>query len=191
MLFPGTDTKTQQRMWDRPVSERAYSEVLHQAAKIIGDIRAKKRTTKHSCIISDVFLDFDLGRIGSHSFKKTVVSLLVENGVSMQIISAITATSVSTLSRHYDSATDLRRRKALKALSPVLEGLSEDQNKPDDAEEAGIHEADDVHPPTVPHNYSRWCTGCGRKVSELWRFCYACGTQLPLSTKAAENPDRK
>ena len=164
-------------MWDQPVSERAYSEVLRQAAKIIGDIRANRRTTKHSCIKADVFIDFDLGRIGSHSL---IVSLLVESGVSMKIISAITATSVSTLSRHYDSATELRRRKALKALSPVLEGLCADKKPDDDDKGAGIHGAADVQTASSPDDYRKWCPRCGRKVSELWRFCYHCGMQLPV-----------
>ena len=61
---------TQQRDWRIAVSERAYAGVLSQAARFLGDVRAKKRSVCNPAIDVDVFADLDLGRIGTHSLKK-------------------------------------------------------------------------------------------------------------------------
>ena len=169
---------TQQRDWRIAVSERAYAGVLSQAARFLEDVRAKKRSVCNPAINVNVFADLDLGRIGTHSLKKTVVSLLAQDGVSMKIISAITATSESTLRRHYDTATDSRRRKALRiAFAPVLQGLSDDL--PSGSASGSADCPGLTRPNVAKSNHDKYCTSCGVNVLPSWRFCYECGQELP------------
>eukprot|EP00972_Heterocapsa_arctica_P051966 7643830-Heterocapsa_arctica.AAC.1 len=89
-LFPGLDGRgTKHRQWDKPISERAYLARLRRAAAILTENRAtaRKNNEEHP------FEDFDLNKLGTHSMKKTAVTLLKAAGQSTAIVTAITGTS--------------------------------------------------------------------------------------------------
>ena len=177
-LFPGKDIISQGRSWEVPVSERAFFEAISKATKHIRSARADAEGRGEVHVFSDV----DLGRVGTHAIKKTCVSLLSEVGVTMDLIGAITNTSPAVLRRHYDVATNGRKRRAMaSALGPVVDGLLQAS-----AEMPG-HGNDDHHdarlglqgPQALETILDRWCPYCGRAVSREWSFCYRCSRRLP------------
>lgn len=67
------------------------------------------------------FQDFPLHKLGTHSMKKTVVTLMAEAAVSWSIISGATGTSVKMLQNTYDIST--LSRQPVSPTRPKHSGL--------------------------------------------------------------------
>ena len=118
-LFPGYAKNCKTRDWAKPISERAFLERLHQAA----DILQAQRAVAKAQGVHHEFQGFDLRLLGTHSFKKTSVSLMSEHQTSWAIISAISGTSVQMLQRCYDVPTRARQHQAMeKVFDPGVWG---------------------------------------------------------------------
>ncbi|CAJ1381009.1 unnamed protein product [Effrenium voratum] len=154
LLFPGYSSDGQKRQWDKAISERAYLARLHRAASVIQKARRQAEESQEQ----HAFCDFDLSKLGTHSFKKTTVTLLSEAHVAYSVISSICGTSVKVLQSTYDLATPSRQssawRVAFKDLADTLD--------------AGGKAAALSH-----------CGGCGKKQgNDKHRFCTDCGMEL-------------
>lgn len=117
LLFPGRQLGGQNiRNWQRPVTERGYLEKLEMACQHIALERAEDRLAgkKH------IFENVDLKKVGTHTFKKSCVTLLKDAKVSNAVISAITGTSVRTLEDVYDYPTTKRQREATEVFADVF-----------------------------------------------------------------------
>lgn len=156
-LFPGYAKNDKTRDWGKPISERAYLARLHQAAEVL---RAQRAVAKANGVDHE-FDGFDLGLLGTHSFKKTSVTLMSEQKISWAIISEISGTSVQMLQRCYDVPTKMRQHQAMEdvfdapAWSNVL-GPSEHQHG--------------------TNNVAKYCGKCGharQHPDDL--FCTSCG----------------
>ena len=108
-LFPGFDSSGQKRLWTKPVSERAYFDRIRTAA----DILAKEVVASKAQGEIHTFEGFDLSKLGTHSFKKTAVTLMSEAKTPWSIIASITGTSIEMLQRCYDVPTSARQRQAM------------------------------------------------------------------------------
>ena len=106
-MFPGLDPKG--RISNIAVSERAYLQRLRNAA----DHQVQSRTSARMLGNPHPFDEFDLSRLGTHSMKKTAVTLLKDAGVSTAIVSSVASTSVGMLDRVCDHPTPKRQRQAL------------------------------------------------------------------------------
>lgn len=167
-LFPGYAKNGQTRDWGKPISERAFLGRLHQAAEVL---RAQRAVAKANGVHHE-FEGFDLGLLGTHSFKKTSVTLMSEQKISWAIISEISGTSAQMLQRCYDIPTKGRQHDAMEnafddpAWSNVL-GPSE----------AGVEAPGCQHDGNG--NAAKYCGKCGhlkRHSDDL--FCTRCGAQL-------------
>ena len=85
-LFPGYCADGQKRCWDKPISARAYLGKIHEAARSL----TQGKTAASAILVKHAFQDFTLHKLGTHSMKKTVVSLMAEAAVSWSIISGVT-----------------------------------------------------------------------------------------------------
>ena len=94
-LFPGLEGRGK-RKWTAPVSERGYLYQLRAATKLLARDRASARATGRD---DHVFEDVCLERVGTHSMKKSAVTLLADNGVSTTLVSCLTGTTIPTLQR--------------------------------------------------------------------------------------------
>ena len=168
-LFPGTELSTQRHAWKVPITERAYFGALRKAVEDIAVARKHDEAEGRQHKFSEV----DLKSIGTHTVKKTCVSLLAEAGATMAVISAVTSTSVAVLKKHYDVPTNVRKRRAIGcALGPVIAGLvQEDADAPGPRPSPVAGE--------VTSESERWCPFCGKKLTASWIFCYFCGSRLP------------
>jgi hypothetical protein len=71
------------------------------------------------------FEEFDITKLGSHSFKRSAVTLLKEFCASTAVVAAVSGTSASTLDTTYDEATTHRQRRAVDAsLGPVFSAVA-------------------------------------------------------------------
>ena len=166
-LFPGFDVSKnghQSRAWQQPVTERAYLEALKRAAKIIIKERAAAREREECHVFEGVNMDL----LGTHSLKKTHVTLMKTAGHSSAIVEAITGTQAATLDRYYDIVSPKRQAEAMhQVFQPVLQKCK----RSDD--ESGLQGAS-----RMGDEKSSFCTGCGRSVCRTWKFCCSCGTSL-------------
>eukprot|EP00435_Cladocopium_sp_Y103_P050275 s1804_g15.t1 len=152
VLFPGKNAE--QNRGQKPISERAYFEALRKAGKALVRSReqARKKGEPH------VYEGVNLTYLGTHSMKKTHVTLLKTHGFSTALISSISGTCPATLDKHYDVPTSKRQREALDTVfGPLLPGQCDSNG--DSYKHAAIY-----------------CTSCGQPVQEEWRFCRNCGT---------------
>ena len=150
-LFPG-QTSAGEKLWNRPISTRAYAKVLARMATLISAERSEARAAGKV----HVFDSFNLERLGSHSLKKTAVCALKDRQCSTSLITALTGTSGRTLDRTYDQATPKRVRVAVSTV--LLEAMP-------------TSFANDA-PLAIP----KFCSQCGNeRVSKSWVFCPSCG----------------
>ena len=149
-MFPGLDPKG--RISNIAVSERAYLQRLRSAAHH----QAQSRTSARMLGNPHPFDDFDLSRLGTHSMKKTAVTLLKDAGVSTAIVSSVAGTTVATLDRVYDRPTPKRQRQAVSVgLGSLVDGGCA---------------------PAAPTPAAQFCTMCGNdRQSDGWAFCPSCG----------------
>ena len=156
LLFPGWNSTGQKRDWGKAITERAYLGRLHRAGQIIKEHRdaAQKSMAIHP------FTDFDLSKLGTHSFKKTSVTLMSQAGVPFSVISAISGTSIKMLQSTYDIATPTRQSSALKTTFSGLNSL-------------GRKESPSASSPKI-----QYCGWCGSQLADSkHRFCSQCGAK--------------
>ena len=162
-LFPGWTQKPgqlQQLDSSKAISERNYLKALKTAGSHIAAERQKQPAgTEHA------FDGFDFKRLGTHSFKRTAVSLLKDTCLSTSIVSAVTGTSSKTLDQYYDEPTASRQRKATgNAFSSLFDESQKEQPSKLSKQT------------TVA---ARFCTSCGtRREQETWMYCPNCGKEL-------------
>ncbi|CAK9100998.1 unnamed protein product [Durusdinium trenchii] len=165
LLFPGrTLGGKNKRNWSKPITERAYLEALQEACKVLTRERKADRENgvDHPCE------NLDLGKVGTYSMKKTIVTLLKTLQVSTCIVSAITGTSGRTLDDIYDVPTLERQRAAMKnVISPLVDGISAE---PDHFSPKNLSSGVSVTPPC--------CPACQQSIDASWRLCPNCGQRL-------------
>ena len=159
VLFPGFDANGQKRKWNKSVSERAYLRRLTQVA----DVLCKARAAANSKKLPHPFNGYDLTKLGTHSFKKTAVTLMSQHGVPWSVISAITGTSAKMLQTTYDIPTEARQQHALQTTwGDMLPPHGERQ--------------DNAKGKTPGKTRFSGC--CGAPVHENHKFCTECGQRL-------------
>ena len=120
-LFPGYCADGQKRCWDKPISARAYLGEIHAAARSL----TQDKTAAAAIGVKHAFQDFPLHKLGTHSMKKTAVTLMAEAAVSWSIISGVTGTSVRMLQNTYDISTPSRYPNMwLRKGNPLISGKS-------------------------------------------------------------------
>ena len=162
-LFPGYNYTGQKRVWGKPISERAFLYQVRQAV----DLLQKDCKTAGKTGGTTVFEGCNFKAIGTHSFKKTAVTLLAESTTSWSIISAITGTTIPMLQATYDVATTARQSRALdqcySAIFPQLHAGRGQEQPPRG------HAGDDA---AVSH----YCGKCGAKRHcRTDAYCRNCG----------------
>ena len=159
-LFPGWTQKPgqlQQLDSSKAISERSYLKALKTAGSHIAAERHQQQAR-----VEHVFDGFDFKRLGTHSFKRTAVSLLKDMCLSTSIVSAVTGTSAKTLDKYYDEPTASRQRKATGNAFSSLFGENQ-QRQPAQVSKQNIVAV-------------RFCTTCGtRREQETWMYCPNCG----------------
>ena len=159
-LFPGWTQKPgqlQQLDSSKAISERSYLKALKTAGSHIAAERHQQQAR-----VEHAFDGFDFKRLGTHSFKRTAVSLLKDMCLSTSIVSAVTGTSAKTLDKYYDEPTASRQRKATGNAFSSLFGENQ-RRQPAQVSKQNIVAV-------------RFCTTCGtRREQETWMYCPNCG----------------
>ena len=163
-LFPGWEQvrgHPQRLDSSRAISERSY-------LKALGAAGSKLAADRHKAGMGHVFEEFDFKRLGTHSFKRTAVSLLKDTCISTSIVSAVTGTSTKTLDHYYDDPTAARQRKATgNAFSSLFPKDKSGEGRLDVTMRTGIVEG-----------LVRFCACCGQPRKEAtWRYCPSCGQE--------------
>ena len=194
-LFPKNVNMDAPREWDKPVTRHGILYRLKRATNIIHDERLQCRATNQA----HPFDDFNLDQLGTHSFKRTAVTMLKDLSVSSAVIGTIAGTSPATLERCYDEPTFKRQRRW---LSTAFDGVFGDAASSSAAATARPSCGDtgspsaaattrpppDKPPTTVSNEalkssslrsqpaYSCYCWKCGRqRCDSQWCFCPQCG----------------
>ena len=171
-LFPGCETGGAQgtrRNWAQPISVRGYRHKLAEAARVLQEERAAnvRRSLSHP------FDGFPLDRLGTHSFKRSAVTLMKDACTSTALCGAIAGTTARTLDRVYDTPT-LKRQQTLVArvFGPVATTLVE-RAAPTPA---GKKRAKWAPAPQGCPQQARFCAACGKRREEpSWACCPLCG----------------
>ena len=165
LLFPGYSSDGLTRDFHKPVTTQAYLERFRRAAGIIQNERKELEAG-----MDHPFLDFDLQRLGTHSMKKTSVTVLSSAGIPFSIISSITGTSVKTLQSTYDVPTVSRQSTAFQ--QPCAEMVHEV------AASASTASKSPVSPESMTRRV-KFCGWCGEKITRNGHsFCTESGNTL-------------
>lgn len=191
LLFPGKALgRAKGRDWARPVTVRGYRSKLAEAAAVL----QRQRATSKRRGVSHPFDGFPLDRLGTHSFKRSSVSLMKDTCTSTALCGAIAGTTAKTLDRVYDMPT-LKRQQALvvRAFEPVAAALQDDAALPPRAakrakKKPGLPAAAAPPPPPPPQqggareekqggaSPARFCAACGKlREDPSWAWCPWCG----------------
>ena len=119
-LFPGLKVGAGQRgrgrVWGQCVSTRAYLFNLRAAAGILQRERSVSREKGET----HPFDGYPLDKLGTHSFKRTGVTLMKDVCASTALVGAIAGTSARTLDKVYDAPTMSRQQQLVgKAFAPL------------------------------------------------------------------------
>ena len=164
-LFPGMAArgpKCKLRDWDQPVSVRGYRK---RPARAASRSELQRRSQKRRRQVHP-FDDFPLDRLGTHSFKRSAVTLMKDTCTSTALVGAIAGTTAKTLDRVYDTPT-LKRQQALveRAYAPVADVLT-CPPPPPAATRARSRQAG------LP---ARFCSQCGKvREAPSWACCPWC-----------------
>lgn len=151
---------------DKPISERSFLKQIRKTC----DILCKQRVEHHRAEKTHTFDDVDLSKVGTHSWKKTAVTLMKDDHVSTSIISTVTGTSARTLDDVYDVPTQKRQRQVVDAiLSPVMARVTEPAGETSGSAEPSRHTAKESQNP---------CYVCSKLVDINWQYCAFCGSRL-------------
>ena len=156
LLFPGRVLGGHDcRQWEKAISEKAYYNNIVEVSKIL----KKERDNDHANGTCNVFDDVDMTRIGTHSLKKSAVTLMRDANFQAKVVGAITGTSPKLVETIYYQATMAKRREAVEAtFAPVLQGLGA-------SEPSGFGEA--------------MCPKCNvAKQDAAWNYCPFCGSEF-------------
>ena len=144
---------------DQPISERAFLKQIRNAAEFL----RRERQVAHQNQQGHVFDDIDLSRIGTHTWKKTAVTIMKEQHIATSLVSALTGTSPRILDEVYDVATKRRQRHTVdQVFGPIVTnvlGLS--------------HPEEDKLDVLSPK-----CPNCFSPVEISWNFCSRCAANL-------------
>ena len=159
-LFPGhKGGPGSRRAWRTPVSERGYLARLRDVSRRLQRERAEAKTAGRPHAFDNV----DLGRVGTHTFKRTGVTLLKDAGASSAVVAMIAGTTAKTLDKFYDAPAEKRQRAAVTGAFGALAGA---------VAAGGTAASSSNGGPTVV----RFCSMCGRGRSEpSWVSCPWCG----------------
>ena len=116
---------------------------------------ASCRLRSDSSAAEHLWAGVNLDRVGTHSFKKSWVSILMEETQSLAIVSALSGTSMATLSQTYDVPTFRRQQNAQSRAFGAL--MLQEM-----VETGGTEES---QPST-------------RDITGQWKFCPFCGCRL-------------
>ena len=161
LLFPGRVLGgVDCRQWDKPISERAYLENVVAVGKIL----ERERQDHHIRGLSHAFDDVNMRRIGTHSLKKSAITLMKDAHVQTKIVGALTGTSPKLVESVYYQATMAKCREAVETtFTPVLEGL-------------GAMEGELSAPSYLPAGF---CPKCNvQKKEPQWLYCPMCGSEF-------------
>ena len=160
-LFPGRRGGPGiRRMWQTPISERGYLARLRDVSQRLQRERAESKTAGRPHAFDGV----DLVRVGTHTFKRTGVTLLKDAGNSTAVVAMIAGTTAKTLGKFYDAPTEKRQRRAVTGAFGAVIGLVEVEATAANSSADGPSEA------------ARLCSMCGQKRSDLsWVVCPWCG----------------
>ena len=155
LLFPGrVRGGKDSRNWDKAISEKAYYNAVREAAGII----QRERAQAHSQQSSHPYDNVDLDRLGTHSMKKTCVTELCEQNVSLAVISQLTGTTEEVLLRHYYKPSQRKQQEAVtNGLAKVVAAVSPNVS----VQDASVH-----------------CSECGIQRQPDWYFCPKCGAKF-------------
>ena len=124
-MFPGFKPGGRNvRRWRVPVCRQTYHRKLVEvAAPAIKEqvLAAKARGQSH------VFSHASLSKLGTHTMKRSGVSMLKDHVKSTALVSKLTGTSASTLDSTYDEPTDERLLRAVRdTFAPISSMLRSD-----------------------------------------------------------------
>ena len=124
-LFPGlklgAGQKGRGRVWGHGVSSRAYLFNLRAAAITLQRERSGSREKGDP----HPFDGYPLDKLGTHSFKRTGVTLMKDVCASTALVGAIAGTSARTLDKVYDAPTMSRKQQLVgKAFAPLATDIS-------------------------------------------------------------------
>lgn len=144
----------------KPISERAFLKQIHRASEIL----QQERAAAHRLQQTHEFDDVNLKKVGTHSWKKTAVTLMKDNRISTSLVASLTGTSAKTLDSVYDVPNSKRQRKAVsEVFTPITKGLN--------------MAAQDVKPAEFV------CRNCNGRlplqvVDSSWTYCPLCAMKL-------------
>jgi hypothetical protein len=134
-LFPGltlggTGPKRNRRIFDKFLSVRGYRDRLKDAAALLEHERSDDN--RHP------FGGFPLERLGTHSFKRSAVTLMKDTCASTSLVAAIAGTTAKTLERVYDTPTWKRQTTlVIKTFNPLADTLRDQQATGSEAPSVG------------------------------------------------------
>ena len=158
-LFPGlalggTGPTRNRRVFDKSLTVRGYRDRLYEAAAVLDRERSAdtRRGKAHP------FDGFPLDRLGTHSFKRSAVTLMKDICASTSLVAAIAGTTAKTLERVYDTPTWKRQQTlVIKTFNPLADTLRDQQATGQEAPSVGF------------------CSQCRKTRESSWACCPWCG----------------
>lgn len=162
-LFPGLSGcgRGSKRTWNKAVTQRGYLEQIRKAATFL----QKERAAHRRAGLQHPFDESSLKHLGTHSFKRTGVTLLKDQCRSTNVVSSISGTSRATLEKIYDTPTRKRQREASSAaFDGIVRNVHEDKKRKRKKKSL---------PEDLEFNF---CPRCGKaKAKQDWIHCPFCG----------------
>ena len=158
-LFPGlalggAGPRRNRRASDKSLTVRGYRSRLYEAAVVL----ERERSANNRRGKAHPFDGFPLDRLGTHSFKRSAVTLMKDACASTSLVAAIAGTTAKTLDRVYDTPTWKRRQTLVtKTFNPLADTLRAPQATSQKAPSGGI------------------CSQCGKTRARSWACCPWCG----------------
>ena len=124
-LFPGlvlggAGPKRNNRAYCKPITVRGYRRRLSEAAEVL----ERERMANSRRLEAHPFDGFPLDRLGTHSFKRSAVTLMKDACASTSLVAAIAGTTAKTLDRVYDTPTWKRKQTLVTTtFKPLSETL--------------------------------------------------------------------
>jgi hypothetical protein len=126
-LFPSA-TVQGFRNFSKPVTRHGFQARLKAAAVIIQRERAQTRRTRpadDANIPRSVWENYNLSKLGTHSFKRSSITMLKSVCTSTAVVGAIAGTSAATCDKYYDFPSHSRQVDALdRSLTRVFRSIA-------------------------------------------------------------------
>lgn len=162
------------RLWDIAIGRQGFHKRLTTAADIICRERAgcRAKQQRGMDVPQSVWENYNFSKLGTHSLKRSSVTLMKEVCKSTALVGSIAGTSAATCDRYYDYPTTSRQKATVDtAFEPVLRRLrvKTNCNAPSAANPSASTEASTAFA-------NRFCASCGqRREHAEWVFCPRCG----------------